>query len=119
MQTSGLKRAVLASIPTEISGVSVRNFLRQHRLLDGVDVSAIDIYVGMQEWMARLDMDASFMDRYLNEGFSARSGETKYCRWRYSSQIAVLDELIRIDVGAESGCQGVRMSRSSARHGSY
>ena len=29
----------------------------------------------MQEWMSRLDMDASFMDRYLNEGFSG--GEKK------------------------------------------
>ncbi|MDP7067521.1 MAG: ABC transporter ATP-binding protein, partial [Acidimicrobiales bacterium] len=37
--------------------------------------SAIDIYVAMQEWMERLDMDASFMDRYLNEGFSG--GEKK------------------------------------------
>ena len=29
----------------------------------------------MQAWMARLEMDASFMDRYLNEGFSG--GEKK------------------------------------------
>ncbi len=62
--------------PQEISGVSVRNFLRQAASARrGEDVSAIDIYVGMQEWMARLDMDASFMDRYLNEGFSG--GEKK------------------------------------------
>jgi Fe-S cluster assembly ATP-binding protein len=62
--------------PQEISGVSVRNFLRQaSSARRGEDVSAIDIYVGMQEWMARLDMDASFMDRYLNEGFSG--GEKK------------------------------------------
>ena len=62
--------------PQEISGVSVRNFLRQAASARrGEGVSAIDIYVGMQEWMARLDMDASFMDRYLNEGFSG--GEKK------------------------------------------
>ena len=62
--------------PQEISGVSVRNFLRQAASARrGEDVSAIDIYVAMQEWMARLDMDPSFMDRYLNEGFSG--GEKK------------------------------------------
>ena len=62
--------------PQEISGVSVRNFLRQAASArKGEDISAIDIYVGMQEWMERLDMDPSFMDRYLNEGFSG--GETK------------------------------------------
>jgi len=62
--------------PQEISGVSVRNFLRQAASARrGEEVSAIDIYVAMQEWMERLDMDASFMDRYLNEGFSG--GEKK------------------------------------------
>ena len=44
---------------------------------DGEDVSAIDIYVAMQEWMARLDMDPSFMDRYLNEGFSGGEKEKR------------------------------------------
>ena len=62
--------------PQEISGVAVRNFLRQAASArKGEDISAIDIYVGMQEWMERLDMDPSFMDRYLNEGFSG--GEKK------------------------------------------
>ena len=62
--------------PQEITGVSVRNFLRQAASArKGEDISAIDIYVGMQEWMERLDMDPSFMDRYLNEGFSG--GEKK------------------------------------------
>ena len=62
--------------PQEISGVSVRNFLRQAASARrDAEVSAIDIYVSMQEWMSRLDMDASFMDRYLNEGFSG--GEKK------------------------------------------
>ena len=62
--------------PQEISGVSVRNFLRlAASARRDEEVSAIDIYVSMQEWMSRLDMDASFMDRYLNEGFSG--GEKK------------------------------------------
>ena len=56
--------------------MSVRNFLRQAASArQAEEVSAIDIYVAMQEWMGRLDMDASFMDRYLNEGFSG--GEKK------------------------------------------
>ena len=47
--------------PQEISGVSVRNFLRQAASARrDEEVSAIDIYVSMQEWMSRLDMDASF-----------------------------------------------------------
>jgi Fe-S cluster assembly ATP-binding protein len=51
-------------------------FLRQAASArKGEDISAIDIYVAMQDWMERLDMDASFMDRYLNEGFSG--GEKK------------------------------------------
>ena len=81
--------------PQEISGVSVRNFLRQAASARrGEDVSAIDIYVAMQEWMARLDMDPSFMDRYLNEGFSG--GEKKRAEILQMAllepKFAVLDE---------------------------
>jgi len=38
-------------------------------------VSTIEVYMAMQECMKRLEMDPSFMDRYLNEGFSG--GEKK------------------------------------------
>ena len=62
--------------PQEISGVSVRNFLRQAiSARKGEEVSTIEVYVAMQNWMERLEMDPSFMDRYLNEGFSG--GEKK------------------------------------------
>ena len=81
--------------PQEISGVSVPNFLRQAASArTGEDISAIDIYVAMQEWMERLEMDPSFMDRYLNEGFSG--GEKKRNEILQLAilepQFAVLDE---------------------------
>ena len=81
--------------PQEISGVSVRNFLRQAASArTGEDISAIDIYVAMQERMERLEMDPSFMDRYLNEGFSG--GEKKRNEILQLAilepQFAVLDE---------------------------
>ena len=62
--------------PQEIPGVSVRNFLTQAlQARKGTDVSTIETYVTMQEWMKRLEIDSSFMDRYLNEKFSG--GEKK------------------------------------------
>ena len=99
--------------PQEISGVSVRNFLRQAASARrGEEVSAIDIYVAMQEWMSRLDMDASFMDRYLNEGFSG--GEKKRNEILQLAilepEFAVLDETDSgLDVDAlKVGANGVR-----------
>lgn len=62
--------------PQEIPGVSVRNFLTQAlQARKGTDVSTIETYVTMREWMQRLSIDSSFMDRYLNEKFSG--GEKK------------------------------------------
>ncbi|RMH79836.1 MAG: Fe-S cluster assembly ATPase SufC [Actinomyces sp.] len=62
--------------PQEIPGVSVRNFLTQAlQARKGTEVSTIETYMAMRDWMERLDMDSSFMDRYLNEGFSG--GEKK------------------------------------------
>ena len=85
--------------PQEISGVSVRNFLRQAASARrGEDVSAIDIYVAMQEWMARLDMDPSFMDRYLNEGFFR--GEKKR---NEILQLAILEPGITVLDETDSG----------------
>ncbi len=62
--------------PQAIPGVSVRNFLQQAvQARTGDDVSTIEIYMALAEWMERLDMDTAFMDRFLNEGFSG--GEKK------------------------------------------
>ena len=62
--------------PQTIPGVSVINFLRQAlSARKGIDLSVLELRLAIMEWMQRLDMDPSFADRYLNEGFSG--GEKK------------------------------------------
>jgi len=62
--------------PQEIPGVSVLNFLRQAwSARRGIDLSMLELRLEIMEWMSRLDIDPSFADRYLNEGFSG--GEKK------------------------------------------
>ena len=62
--------------PQAIQGVSVVNFLRQAlSARKGIDLSVLELRLAIMEWMERLDMDPSFADRYLNEGFSG--GEKK------------------------------------------
>jgi Fe-S cluster assembly ATP-binding protein len=63
--------------PQEIAGVPVRSFLQQALAArKGIDdLSALETRLAVMEWMGRLDMDPSFADRYLNEGFSG--GEKK------------------------------------------
>ncbi len=62
--------------PQAIAGVSVINFLRQALSgRKGIDLSVLELRLAIMEWMAKLDMDPSFADRYLNEGFSG--GEKK------------------------------------------
>ena len=57
--------------PEEIPGVSVVQFLRQAlSARKGMDLSVLELRVAIMEWMARLGIDPSFGDRYLNEGFS-------------------------------------------------
>ncbi|MBV29808.1 MAG: Fe-S cluster assembly ATPase SufC [Actinomycetota bacterium] len=85
--------------PQEISGVSVRNFLRQAiSARKGVEISTIEVYVAMQQWMERLEMDPSFMDRYLNEGFSG--GEKKR---NEILQLAMLEPALAILDETDSG----------------
>ncbi|HEX2039031.1 MAG TPA: Fe-S cluster assembly ATPase SufC [Acidimicrobiales bacterium] len=63
--------------PEEIPGVPVVQFLRQalgaRKGID--DLSVLETRLAIMEWMKKLDMDPSFGDRYLNEGFSG--GEKK------------------------------------------
>lgn len=64
--------------PTEISGVSLFNFLKTaynslHQ--DNGKVSAMEFREMIREKMKTLDVEESFMNRYLNEGFSG--GEKK------------------------------------------
>ncbi|MEZ5168836.1 MAG: ATP-binding cassette domain-containing protein [Acidimicrobiales bacterium] len=63
-------------VPEEIPGVSVLNFLRQSlSARKGIDMSVLELRLAIMEWMERLDMDSSFAERYVNEGFSG--GEKK------------------------------------------
>jgi len=54
----------------------VIQFLRQAlSARKGVDLSVLELRLATMDWMKRLGMDSSFVDRYLNEGFSG--GEKK------------------------------------------
>jgi len=81
--------------PQEIPGVSVIQFLRQAlSARKGVDLSVLELRLSAMEWMERLGMDSSFVDRYLNEGFSG--GEKKRNEIMQMAilepQLAILDE---------------------------
>jgi Fe-S cluster assembly ATP-binding protein len=64
--------------PVEIPGVSIANFLRaslQSRQSDGKDLDIFEFAEMLGERMKLLDMDPSFAERHVNEGFSG--GEKK------------------------------------------
>ncbi len=62
--------------PEEIPGVPVSQFLRRAvSARKGAELSVLEVRVALLEWMQRLEMDPSFAQRYLNEGFSG--GEKK------------------------------------------
>jgi Fe-S cluster assembly ATP-binding protein len=81
--------------PEEIPGVPVIQFLRQAlSARKGIDMSVLELRLAILDWMKRLEMDPSFMDRYLNEGFSG--GEKKRNEILQMAilqpELAVLDE---------------------------
>src|SRR5438445_9848384 len=85
--------------PEEIPGVSVVQFLRQAlSARKGVDLSVLELRLAIMEWMKRLDMDPSFGDRYLNEGFSG--GEKKR---NEILQLAILEPELAILDETDSG----------------
>lgn len=58
--------------PQEIPAVSVIQFLHQAlSARKGIDLSVAELRLATMGWMKRLGMDSSFIDRRLNEGFSA------------------------------------------------
>ena len=62
--------------PEAIPGVSVIQFLRQALSnRTGVDLTVLELRLKVMDAMKELDMESSFADRYLNEGFSG--GERK------------------------------------------
>ena len=81
--------------PEEIPGVPISQFLRQAvSARKGTEISVLEIRVELLEWMKRLEMDSSFAQRYLNEGFSG--GEKKRNEILQMAllepELAVLDE---------------------------
>jgi Fe-S cluster assembly ATP-binding protein len=85
--------------PQEIPGVSVIQFLRQAlSARKGFDLSVLELRVAAMEWMQRLGMDSSFVDRYLNEGFSG--GEKKR---NEIMQLALLEPYLAILDETDSG----------------
>jgi Fe-S cluster assembly ATP-binding protein len=105
--------------PQEVAGVSVLNFLRQAlSARKGIDLSMLELRLSIMEWMDRLDMDPSFADRYLNEGFSG--GEKKRNEILQMAilepEVAILDETDSgLDIDAlkvvAKGVQEVRKAR--------
>ncbi len=107
--------------PQEIAGVSVIQFLRQAlSARKGIDLSVLELRLAIMDWMKRLGMDASFADRYLNEGFSG--GEKKRNEILQMAilepEVAILDETDSgLDIDAlrtvASGIEEVRKDRPS------
>jgi Fe-S cluster assembly ATP-binding protein len=85
--------------PEEIPGVSVVQFLRQALSnKTGIDYTVLELRLKVMEAMRSLGMDASFADRYLNEGFSG--GERKR---NEVLQMAVLEPDLAILDETDSG----------------
>jgi Fe-S cluster assembly ATP-binding protein len=105
--------------PEEIPGVPVVQFLRQAlSARKGIDLSVLELRLTIMDWMKRLDMDPSFGDRYLNEGFSG--GEKKRNEVLQMAilepEMAILDETDSgLDIDAlrvvARGVQEVRTTR--------
>jgi len=105
--------------PQQVQGVSVINFLRQAlSARKGIDLSILELRLSIMEWMERLDIDPSFADRFLNEGFSG--GEKKRNEILQMAilepEIAILDETDSgLDIDAlkvvAQGVQEVRRDR--------
>jgi Fe-S cluster assembly ATP-binding protein len=107
--------------PEAIAGVPVIQFLRQAiSARVGEDRSVLEVRLSMLDWMKRLEMDPSFGERHLNEGFSG--GEKKRNEILQMAllepELAVLDETDSgLDIDALAivarGVQAVRAERSA------
>jgi Fe-S cluster assembly ATP-binding protein len=106
--------------PEEIPGVPTVQFLKQALAArKGIeDLSMLETRLSIMEWMKRLDMDPSFGDRHLNQGFSG--GEKKRNEVLQMAMLepdlAILDETDSgLDIDAlrvvASGVTEVRRSR--------
>ena len=118
--TSGARPACSSPSSTRrrSPGVPVLNFLRQAlSARKGIDLSVLELRLSIMEWMERLDMDPSFADRYLNEGFSG--GEKKRNEILQMAilepELAILDETDSgLDIDALQGRGQRRAARSAS-----
>ena len=91
------KRGLFLSfqMPVEIPGVTISNFLRQaYNTLKDRKLSLLEFRALLEEKCKELGMDAKFLNRYLNQGFSG--GEKKKAEILQmlvlNPKVAVLDE---------------------------
>jgi Fe-S cluster assembly ATP-binding protein len=85
--------------PEAIPGVSVIQMLRQALSnRRGIDLTVLELRLKVMEAMKGLGMEASFADRYLNEGFSG--GERKR---NEVLQLAVLEPVLAVLDETDSG----------------
>jgi len=86
--------------PEEIAGVPMVQFLKQalaaRKGLE--DLSMLETRLSIMDWMKRLDMDPSFGDRFINQGFSG--GEKKR---NEILQMAILEPDVAILDETDSG----------------
>ena len=98
--------------PQEIAGVSVIQFLRQAlSARKGIDLSVLELRLATMDWMKRLGMDSSFVDRYLNEGFCG--GEKKR---NEIMQMAILEPELAILDETDSGPRHRRAAHRRQGH---
>ncbi|MBI2106272.1 Fe-S cluster assembly ATPase SufC [Candidatus Woesearchaeota archaeon] len=85
--------------PSEITGVTMSNFLRTaYNSIKGTKVNVLDFHKKLKEKMDELGIDTSFSSRYINEGFSG--GEKKRAE---ILQMAVLEPKYAILDETDSG----------------
>ncbi len=85
--------------PQTIPGVSVLNFLRQAlSARKGIEMSVLELRLSIMEWIDKLGIDESFLERHLNDGFSG--GEKKR---NEVLQMAVLEPDLAILDETDSG----------------
>ena len=85
--------------PVEIPGVNIANFLRAaYNQMKQKNLTALEFRLLLRKRMQMLEMDPSFADRYLNQGFSG--GEKKR---NEILQMAVLEPRIAVLDETDSG----------------
>lgn len=105
--------------PQELAGVSVLTFLRQAlSARKGIEMSVVELRLALMEWLEKLDIDPSFMERCLNEGFSGSEKKRNEILQMalLEPEMAVLDEIDSgLDIDAlrtvAKGIQAVRAAR--------